>query len=131
MSVTITVPGGPTAVEVIEDEDGRHEYTFGALDVNMNNRNAGFVFEALGLALDPAGDGDWAGQVEASDFQGRVLMALALAPADEGMPSYEHVGPGARMIEGSRRPGYLQEQLQALHKLAVWAVEHNAKVVWS
>lgn len=97
------------------------------LDVNMNNRNAAMVCEALGIELDP----DWCGEMDAADFQGRVLMALALSPADEGMPSYEHAGPGARMVEGARRPGYLQERLGQLHELAAWAVGHGAEVWWS
>ncbi len=96
------------------------------LDVNMCNRNAMFVCEALGIELAP----DWCGDMSAEDFQGRVVMALALAPVDEGMPSYEHVGTGARMIEGERPAGYLQERLSQLHKLAAWAIEHDAQVTW-
>jgi hypothetical protein len=110
MSVTFTAQGAP--------DD---------LDVNMNNRNAAFVADALGFSLDP----DWCGEMTAGDFQGRVVLALALAPSDEGMPSYEVAGPGARMIEGARRPGYLQDRLTALHALAAWAVDHGAQVWWS
>lgn len=128
MSVTFTAPGSPTDVEVYEDEDGRHEFPYGVLDVNMSNRNAAFVAEALGIAL--AEDG-WCGSMSAADFKGRVVMALGLAPSDEGMPSYEVPGPGARMIEGARRPGYLQEQLTNLHALADWAVANSAEVTWS
>ncbi|AXN53284.1 hypothetical protein PBI_THONKO_12 [Mycobacterium phage Thonko] len=97
------------------------------LDVNMSNRNAALVADALGIDLDADG---WCGSATADDFMGRVVMALALAPSDEGMPSYEHVGPGARMVEGARRPGYLQERLRELHELAEWAVAHSAEVVW-
>jgi len=102
--------------------------TFGGddLDVNMCNRNAAQVCDALGFSLDP----DWCGEMEAKDFQGRVLLALAISPADEGMPSYEHAGPGARMIEGARRPGYLQERLGQLHELAEWAIANDAVVSW-
>lgn len=101
------------------------------LDVNMSNSNAARVCESLGISLDP----DWCGDMPADDFMGRVLMALALSPADEGMPSYEHVtGPGtARMIEGARRPGYLQERLTQLHALAswAWANDRTALVSWA
>lgn len=99
------------------------------LDVNMCNRNAAFVADALGITLDP----DWCGEMEPGDFQGRVVLALALAPSDDGMPSYEHItAPGqARMVEGSRHPGYLQERLGQLYELAAWAVSHGAQVWWS
>jgi hypothetical protein len=97
------------------------------LDVNMSNSNAAMVAEALGFSLDP----DWCGEMGGADFQGRVLLALAISPADEGMPSYEHAGPGARMIEGARRPGYLQERLGQLHELASFAVETGVEVWWS
>jgi hypothetical protein len=97
------------------------------LDINMSNSNAATICAALGFSLDP----DWCGEMSALDFQGRVLMALAISPADEGMPSYEHQGAGARMIEGARRPGYLQERLGQLHELAAWAVANNVAVVWA
>lgn len=100
-----------------------------ALAINMNNRNAALVAEALGITLfDDEHDGT--GEMAAADFQGRVLLALAVAPTDEGMPAYEHTGPGARMVEGARRPGYLQDRLQELHALATWAVAHAAEVWW-
>jgi hypothetical protein len=110
MTVTFTAAGSP--------DD---------LDVNMSNRNAALVCQTLGIELDP----DWCGEMPALDFQGRVLMALAVAPTDEGMPSYEHVGPGARMIEGARRAGYTQERLGQLHDLAVWAARRDVAVWWS
>lgn len=111
MSVTFTAAGMPTSTDV--DTFG------GELDVNMSNTNAALVCATLGIELEP----DWDGEMDAPLFLGRVVMAMALAPSDEGMPSYEHVGPGARMIEGARRPGYVQDRLLALHALAyalVW-----------
>lgn len=95
------------------------------LDINMNIRNAATVCDALGIDLNELG---WSGSMAAADFQGRVLMALAVAPVDEGMPSYEHPGPGATMIEGARSPGYLQERLGQLRELADWAVANNAEI---
>ena len=95
------------------------------LSVNMSQGNAARVCETLGIDLDEEG---WCGSLPAVDFQGRVLVALALSPADEGMPSYEHPGPGATMIEAARRPGYLQERLGQLRELADWAVAHGAEI---
>lgn len=115
MSVTFTAAGVP------QDDEGWSE-----LDVNLSNSNAAMVAATLGISMDP----DWSGEMEARDFQGRVLMALAISPADEGMPAYDVPGSGARMIEAGRRPGYLQERLGQLHQLAQWAVDHGALVWW-
>jgi hypothetical protein len=100
-----------------------------ALCINMCNRNAALVCDALGIELAP----DWCGDMKAGDFQGRILLALAISPTDEGMPSYEHnTEPGtARVIEGSRPAGYLQERLSQLRSLADWAVEHDTEVWWA
>lgn len=114
MSVTFSAENMPEAL-------------YDGLSINMNNRNAALVSDALGNLFD---EFEWFGEMPASDFLGRVVMALAVAPKDEGMPSYEHTGPGARVIEGARSPGYLQERLVQLHTLAEWAVANNANVWW-
>jgi hypothetical protein len=100
----------------------------GDLEVNMSNGNAARVFDSLGISLEP----DWCGELPASDFLGRVLVAQALSPVDEGMPAYEHLRePGqCHMIEAARRPGYLQERLGQLHELASWAIDHGVEVYW-
>lgn len=107
------------------------------LEVNMANGNAAQVCAALGIDL---ARGDWCGDMPAEDFLGRVLMALAVAPADPGMPSYELL-PGdadrpawageATVIQGARPAGYLQERLTQLHALAVWALENGKIIAWS
>ena len=109
------------------------------LEVNMSNSNAATVAATLGIDLDAEG---WCGSVPAEDFLGRVLVALAVSPADEGMPSFQ-LAPGDSagvfgtvreggpvFIQGARRPGYLQERLAQLHELALWAVEHGAEVTF-
>lgn len=109
------------------------------MEVNMSNTNAHRVCQALGIDLDP----DWCGDMAAEDFLGRVLMALAISPADEGMPSHvlqpgDDAGAllgtvredGPTIIAGARRPGYLQERLTELHDLALWAVANEAVVMW-
>jgi len=109
------------------------------MGVNMSNTNAHRVCQALGIDLDP----DWCGDLDAQDFLGRVLLALAISPADEGMPSHtlqpgDDAGPllgvvgqgGPTIVQGARRPGYLQERLTELHSLAQWAVANDAVVMW-
>ena len=108
------------------------------LEINMSNSNAVLVCESLGINLEEEG---WCGSLPAQDFLGRVLVALAVSPADEGMPSHDlqpgdDAGPlfgivregGPRIIQGARRPGYLQERLGQLRELADWAVAHDAEI---
>lgn len=106
------------------------EFAPEALQINMSNTNAFRVCEALGIDL--AADG-WCGDMPAEAFLGRVLLALAVAPTDEGMPSYEHtrVGTGPRVIEGGWRPGYLQERLEQLHALGEYAITMRSEVWWA
>lgn len=101
-----------------------------ALQINMSNTNACRVCEALGIDL--ASD-DWVGDMPAEAFLGRVLLALAISPTDDGMPSYEHqpVGTGPTVIEGGRRPGYLQERLAQLHALGEYAISMRSEVWWA
>jgi hypothetical protein len=76
--------------------------------------------------------GDLSGVADAAEFAGRVAVALALAPADAGMPAYEDTRPGGpRWHECGRRPGYLQEKLTELAELARWCAERGRRVQWS
>jgi hypothetical protein len=95
------------------------------LEINMSNSNAAVVCAALGIDLDAEG---WCGSLPAEDFLGRVLVALAIQPSDEGIPVHELPTGGVRWVECGRRPGYIQERLGQLHELAQWAVAHGAEV---
>lgn len=95
------------------------------LEINMSNTNAVVVCGALGIDLEDEG---WCGSLPAQDFLGRVLLALAIQPADEGIPSHELPTGGVRWVECGRRPGYTQERLVQLHELAEWAVAHGAEI---
>lgn len=92
-------------------------------DVNMANANAAFVLDSLGLPTD-----DLSGGLPADDFLGRVLMALAIAPEDEGRPGYQ---VAERLFDCGRRPGYLQDQLGALRELAEQCTPLGAEVAWA
>lgn len=100
------------------------------LQINMCNANAFRVCEALGVDL--AADG-WCGDMPAEAFLGRVLLALAISPTDEGMPpTFAHtVRSGPRMIEGGWSPGYLQERLTQLHALGEYAISMRSEVWWA
>lgn len=99
--------------------------------VNASNINAHFILETLGLYDQNHGS------LDASDFLGRVLLAQAVAPIDEGVPAY-HMNEldasgapmGATMINGGRYPGYLQARLEELEHLATFAIANNSEVLW-
>jgi hypothetical protein len=106
--------------------------------VNMANGNARELLDVLGL---PGGE-DLAGQVDAHDFLGRVMVGQALSPADPGRPARQLVpgehtlfGPvregGATHIDCGRPAGYVQERLEQLAEVARWAIAHDRAVVWS
>lgn len=104
-----------------------------APEANFANTNAIHLLQTLGLAPTPlTPDADvYCGTIDAEDFLGRVLIALAVAPVDEGIPAHEVPGPGAQFIDCGRRPGYTQEALAHLRDVADFAVARGRKVVWS
>lgn len=101
-----------------------------APDVRVSNLNAVSVLELLGLAHD--GEVDLFGSCGAEEFEGRVLTALALAPADAGVPAHEAAGAGgATVVECGRRPGHHQDVLGRLYEIAAWARARQRRIVWS
>jgi hypothetical protein len=96
------------------------------MDVNMSNANARHLLDALGLDTD-----DLTGHVPAETFEGAVLLALAINPADEGIPAHELVPGRPNVIDCGRRPGYTEERLGELRTLAAFARERRLTVVWS
>lgn len=96
--------------------------------VNVNNFNAAHLCEVLGLPRDP--EEGLVGSIAASDFLGRVLMAMAINPSDAGVPATTGPG-GASWVDCGRRAGYTDEMLPRLHALATWAVEHDRDVTWA
>jgi hypothetical protein len=100
--------------------------TVGGPTVNMANGNAAQVIDLLGLTY----DGDF-GELAAEDFLGRVLLAQALSDVTfddvNGRPAVRE----GNWIDCGRRPDYLVERLAELQKIATWAHERNAVVVWS
>uniref|UniRef100_UPI003F491EF9 hypothetical protein n=1 Tax=Pseudonocardia sp. CA-138482 TaxID=3240023 RepID=UPI003F491EF9 len=108
--------------QVGEGEYANADYDRDALDVNMASTNARFVLEALGLTGE-----DMSGQLPADDMSGRVLVALGVAPEDEGVPAHALT---PRVWDFGRRPGYLQDHLAQLAELARAARAHGYHVAW-
>lgn len=99
-----------------------------APEVNMSNRNALPILDMLGVIDDPC---DWAGTCPAEDFLGRVKIAQALAPRDEGMPGFvEAVFGRATIVHGGRRKGYTQDVLVRLEDLAGFCRDNDMNVQW-
>lgn len=95
----------------------------GAPQLNVTNINAVFLLEHLGF---PAGD-ELVGSIDADDLLGRVLIAEALAPEDEGVESTQD----GLMTYCGRQPGYLQDRLAELREVAEGARKLGRKVQWS
>jgi hypothetical protein len=95
-----------------------------APSANMSNANARILLDLLGLAGEDCGD------CPADDFMGRVLVADALSPADEGVPVHD-VASSPRVIECGRRPGYIQSQLDQLREVAAWSAAKGRDVQWA
>jgi hypothetical protein len=93
--------------------------------VNMCNRNAAHVLDTLGVDT----SGELAGELAGDELRGRVLLALGLAPADEGRDAQAHDEAG-RFIEGARHPGYLQERLEQLRDLAEHCQACGYMIAW-
>lgn len=95
--------------------------------VNISNDNARLILSLLGVVHDGE---DLFGALPASDLLGRALIALAVAPVDEGVPAHEVPGPGARLVNCGRHPGYSEDRLRAIAEVAQWAITHDREVQW-
>lgn len=106
-------------------------------DVEVTSRNAPLLLAALGYGEFDESDDMW-GEASPQEFRGRVLTALAVAPADAGVPAHSdadapaYLGAlgGARWRQCGRREGWLQDKLAALHDLADWCERHGRQVHW-
>lgn len=95
------------------------------LAVETAKANQRVVLEALGLDADEA-----FGSTSADDFEGRILMALAVLPESAYIPEHLEPGPGATVINAARAAGYVQEVLMALQPLAQQARRLNRTITW-
>lgn len=118
--------------------DHKHLVDDNELDVNMSNVNAKTLLSTLGLGednldRDPFSCEELVGTSDAESFLGRVLMAEAVSPEDEGIPVNQLPSEEgkARVFDGGRMPGYIQMRLSELRELAQWCNEHGFDVAWA
>lgn len=116
-----------------------------SLDVSV--RNALLLLRALGLVAelgaddvheppsadipppDPDQDTPLVGELPAEHMLGRVELALALAPADAGLPVRDLNAAGT-IVDFGRPTGYLQDRLSVLREVALFARDQARDVIW-
>ncbi len=100
----------------------------GSPEVNVSNTNARELFTVLGM-LEESFDYS-CGSMVASDFLGRILMALAVNQ-EVGVPVTESFSPsGVRFVDCGREDGYVEAKLIVLQEVAEQAVKVSRKVQW-
>lgn len=112
--------------------------------LTVSNRHAMLLLRALGLVTElgaddvhepapaaprPEQDTPLVGDLAAEQMLGRVELALALAPADAGVPVRD-LNTAGTVVDCGRRAGYLQDRLRVLREVAVFARERARDVVW-
>ena len=101
-------------------------------EVNVSNINAAELLDNLGILVGEEFSERCVGSIHAEDLRGRVLMALALLPADEGMPAYESSNTmfGVKMWAAPRPAGHTQRVLERLLEVADYASAQGRDVEW-
>lgn len=98
--------------------------SFSEAEVNLSNLNASGLLDLLGVQVGEAFEERCCGSMSAEDFLGRVLMAQAIMPADEGLPVYKMSGSEAEGVSGptiwsaGRSAGYYDQKLVWSRELA-------------
>lgn len=88
-------------------------------DMNISNTNASYLLDKLGIE-------ELFGSMSSEDFLGRILIAEALSPSDEGIPSYKD----GNIVYGGREENYLQNKLARLREMANYAKNNNLEITW-
>jgi hypothetical protein len=88
--------------------------------------------EAMNIGLpdghsDLGGGDDLVGVCDSGELLERIDVAIALHPADEGVPWHS---VSANVIDCGRRPGYLHDRLTALREVALYARNSHRRVDW-
>jgi len=113
--------------------------SFSEAEVNLSNLNASGLLDLLGIQVGEAFEERCSGSMSAEDFLGRVLMAQAIMPADEGLPTYKMTGAeagGHSGLLGSLLGGLAQAEADGQAGPTIWSAGRSAgyydqKLVWS
>jgi hypothetical protein len=101
-------------------------------EVNVSNLTAVELLDNLGILVGEDFSERCLGSISATDLKGRVLMALALLPEDEGMPAYESSNTmfGLKVWAAPRPAGHTQNVLHRLLEVAEFALAQGRDVDW-
>lgn len=95
-------------------------------EVQMSNGNAITILDVLGIQVGEEFSDRCSGSMSASDMRGRILMAQALNPTDEGSDTIT-VG---NMVDFGRPEGYTDSKLSALIEVVEFAERNNVNITW-
>jgi len=113
--------------------------SFSELDFNCSNHNASTLLDLLGIQVGEAFEERCLGEMSAEDFLGRVLVAQAIMPADEGMPARKLTGADAEGYSGllgGMLSGLAEAEAMGETGPSIWdagrpAGYYDQKLVWS
>lgn len=128
--------GNTGHLAVCGDEDCRYQrmFTHAILadpspDVNVSSTNARHILGLLGVEVDE--DEHPVGSMSGEDFLGRVLVALAVNPADAGRPVTETTAEsGMTIVDCGRSEGYADRRLAELREVAEFGVSRGRDIQW-
>jgi hypothetical protein len=113
--------------------------SFSEAEVNLSNLNASGLLDLLGIQVGEAFEERCLGEMSAEDFLGRILVAQAIMPADEGVPTYKMTGAdysGQSGMLGGLLAGLAQAEAEGVSGPTIWSAGRSAgyydqKLVWS
>jgi hypothetical protein len=105
----------PTRITAVEEE---------VFTLELDGLNASYILDALGVMDE---DEREIGFMPADDFLGRVLLAQAILPHDDGFPAFTE---GSETYAG-RPDGFLDEKLTKLREIATEALSADRMVIWA
>ena len=111
---------------------------FSEQEFNCSNHNAQTLLDVLGIQVGESFEERCLGEMSAQDFLGRVLVAQAIMPKDEGMPARKLSGADAEGYSGllgSMLSGLAEAEAEGKSGPTIWdagrpAGYYDQRLVW-
>ena len=103
--------------------------SFSEAEVNLSNLNASGLLDLLGIQVGEDFSERCCGSMSADDLLGRVLIAQAIMPADEGLPVYKMTGSdysGQSGLLGGLLSGLAQAEAEGVSGPTIWSGGRSA-----